>query len=232
MGSGMLPAGAYVTLEHEFILILRKGGHRQFNTPEEKQLRRESGYFFEERTLWFSDLWKDLQGTRQNGLPRKTHERSGAYPFELPYRLVSMFSVKEDTVLDPFLGTGTTTLAAMATGRNSVGVEIDPKFKEHLSSKFSSVFDIADQRLNSRILAHLLFIQNRSKIKGKPLYKSRNYGFPVVTNQETEMILYDLNEINEKSDGIFEVGYIEKSASSWKNLMTIDLARVGALSLF
>src|SRR4030067_2232774 len=95
MGSGMLPAGAYVTLEHEFILILRKGGIRHFNTPEEKQRRRESSYFYEERNLWFSDIWQDLQGTRQNGIPRRIRARSGAYPFELPYRLIKMFSVKE-----------------------------------------------------------------------------------------------------------------------------------------
>jgi DNA modification methylase len=62
MGSGMWPAGAYVTLEHEFILILRKGGKRQFNTLEEKLCRRESSYFYEERNTWFSDVWQDLQG--------------------------------------------------------------------------------------------------------------------------------------------------------------------------
>lgn len=231
MGSGMLPAGAYVTLEHEFILILRKGGIRHFNTPEEKQRRRESSYFYEERNLWFSDIWQDLQGTRQNGIPRRIRARSGAYPFELPYRLINMFSVKEDTVLDPFLGTGTTTLAAMVTGRNSVGIEIDPEFKEYLSSRFSNVFDIADQKMNSRILNHLQFIQKRTKTKSKPLYENKRYGFPVVTNQETEMVLYELNGIEEKIDGVFEVDYRENSASSWKNLMKIDLARIGALSV-
>ncbi|MEE9307526.1 MAG: DNA methyltransferase [Spirochaetia bacterium] len=46
--------------------------------------------------------------------------RSGAFPFELAYRLINMFSVKGDLVLDPFVGSGTTILAAMCTGRNSV----------------------------------------------------------------------------------------------------------------
>ena len=54
MGSGMLPAGAYVTYEHEYIAIYRKGGKRQFKSNEEKQLRRESAFFWEERNLWFS----------------------------------------------------------------------------------------------------------------------------------------------------------------------------------
>ena len=64
MGSGMLPAGAYVTLEHEHILILRKGGVRPFRTVEEKSSRRESAFFWEERNLWFSDLW-NMKGEKQ-----------------------------------------------------------------------------------------------------------------------------------------------------------------------
>ncbi|MBW1803357.1 MAG: site-specific DNA-methyltransferase, partial [Deltaproteobacteria bacterium] len=61
MGSGMLAPGAYVTLEHEFVLILRKGGKRDFKNPDEKKLRRESAFFWEERNLWFSDIWFDLK---------------------------------------------------------------------------------------------------------------------------------------------------------------------------
>ena len=55
MGSGMLPGGAYVTYEHEYVLIFRKAGKRCF-TPEEKVRRAESAYFWEERNVWFSDL--------------------------------------------------------------------------------------------------------------------------------------------------------------------------------
>ena len=64
MGSGMLPAGAYVTLEHEYILVLRKGGRREFRTPAERLARRRSALFWEERNSWFSDGW-DLAGARQ-----------------------------------------------------------------------------------------------------------------------------------------------------------------------
>ena len=63
MGSGTLPANAYVTLEHEYILIFRKGSKRVFNKPEEKQLRRESAFFWAERNTWFSDIWFDIKGT-------------------------------------------------------------------------------------------------------------------------------------------------------------------------
>ena len=54
----------------------------------------------------------------QNLPGRRVRQRSAAYPFELPFRLINMFSVLEDTVLDPFTGMGTTMMAAMVCGRN------------------------------------------------------------------------------------------------------------------
>ena len=57
MGSGVLPAGAYVTLEHEYILILRKPGTRRFASPADKLRRRHSALFWEERNTWYSDVW-------------------------------------------------------------------------------------------------------------------------------------------------------------------------------
>ena len=61
MGSGMLPAGAYVTLEHEYILVLRKGSKREFKKAEEKRNRHESAIFWEERNIWYSDIWMDTE---------------------------------------------------------------------------------------------------------------------------------------------------------------------------
>ena len=98
MGSGMLPVGAYVTLEHEHILILRKGDKREFKKPEEKLNRQKSAFFWEERNLWFSDKWKDINGVFQKLNHTKVRERSGAYPTELTYRLINMFSVQGDTI--------------------------------------------------------------------------------------------------------------------------------------
>ena len=65
MGSGMLPPGAYITLEHEHILIFRKGNKREFKSKNKKQNRQESSYFWEERNRWFSDIW-ELKGEKQN----------------------------------------------------------------------------------------------------------------------------------------------------------------------
>jgi DNA modification methylase len=209
MGSGMLPAGAYVTLEHEHILVLRKGKKREFTKKEDKLRRQKSAYFWEERNVWFSDVWEDLKGTRQNDIDKKIRERSGAYPFELAYRLINMFSLREDTVLDPFLGTGTTTLAAMATGRNSFGVEIDPNFKEQLFSRFGNVVDFSNKLIENRIANHLRFVQERIKTKGGLGYKSKIYGFPVMTSQETEITFDELKTITKK-DHVIEVEYEEK----------------------
>jgi DNA modification methylase len=187
MGSGMLPAGAYVTLEHEHILVLRKGNKREFKTKEEKIRRKKSAFFWEERNVWFSDIWEDLKGTKQNSIDSKIRERSGAYPFELAYRLINMFSLKEDTVLDPFLGTGTTTAAAIATGRNSIGFEIDPNFSKHILSRFGNIVDFSNQLIEGRIANHLRFVSERVKAKGRLGYVSKVYGFPVMTSQETEI---------------------------------------------
>ena len=65
MGSGMLPGGAYVTYEHEYVLVLRNGPPRAFPGAADKARRRASAYFWEERNTWFSDLWMGLAGTEQ-----------------------------------------------------------------------------------------------------------------------------------------------------------------------
>ena len=128
----MLPAGAYVTLEHEYILILRKGGLRKFSSSAQKQNRNRSALFWEERNRWFSDTW-DIAGERQELDGGATRSRSAAFPFELAYRLISMYSVRSDTVFDPFMGTGTSLLAAAAACRNSIGMDIDPSFERLLT---------------------------------------------------------------------------------------------------
>lgn len=120
LGSGFLPPNAYVTLDCEFVLLFRKGGLRRF--PAHDPRRASSRLTRAERDRWFSQVWSDLRGTRQATAGR----RSGAFPSALADRLVRMFSVAGDTVLDPFAGTGTTVWAAADAGRDGVGVEWDP----------------------------------------------------------------------------------------------------------
>ena len=189
MGSGMYPAGAYVTLEHEYILIVRKGGKREFDSEEEKQRRRESAIFWEERNAWYSDVWMELKGARQDLRQKDTRSRSGAFPFELAYRLISMFSAKGDTVVDPFLGTGTTLKAAAAAGRNSIGYEIEPAFRRDIFSDPAGVAALARRRVRARIDDHLAFVEERRAAGREIKYQNRHYGFPVVTRQEMDLRL-------------------------------------------
>ncbi len=165
MGSGMLPCGAYVTLEHEWILIFRKGSKRPFKTAADKMERRESSFFWEERNVWFSDIW-DLKGVKQKIDKSPTRERNASFPIELPYRLINMFSQRGDLVLNPFIGLGTTTFAAILCERNSVGFEIDPKFRNILSEIISG-FDTnkANSFISERYVKHLSFIQEREALK-------------------------------------------------------------------
>jgi modification methylase len=206
LGSGMLPGGAYVTLEHEFILILRKGTKRESKTKEEKCNRLQSAFFYEERNIWFSDIWDDLKGIKQNHIHSKIRERSGAFPFELPYRLINMFSLKGETVLDPFLGTGTSMAAAMATARNSIGFEIDANFKEHYWEKFKDIVNSSNEIIKNRLDDHRAFIEKERK-RRVFRHSNRKYGFPVVTKQETEITFDELTEITDEGNGQFKVTY-------------------------
>jgi modification methylase len=119
LGSGFLPPNAYVTLDCEFVLLFRRGGPRSF--PPKDRRREVSRYTKPERDHWFSQVWDDVRGIRQSGAGRRT----GAFPAEIPRRLIRMFSVTGDTVLDPFAGTGTTLWVAHELGRNAVGIELE-----------------------------------------------------------------------------------------------------------
>ena len=209
MGSGMLPAGAYVTLEHEFILVLRKGKKRKFTNDKEKLRRKKSAFFWEERNRWFSDFWEGLKGTKQKNIDKKIRARTGAYPFELAYRLINMFSLKEDTVLDPFLGTGTTTAASMTSGRNSIGIEIDSNLKQQIISRFEDIKNFSNQIIENRIQSHLEFVRERTKLKGALGYSSNSYGFPIMTHQEIEILFDEIKGIKRKGS-TFEIEYREK----------------------
>ncbi len=207
MGSGMMPPGAYVTLEHEYILIFRKGDKRLFNSPAEKSNRRQSAYFWEERNLWFSDVWMDLKGSRQNTQSKKLRTRSGAYPFELAYRLICMFSVMGDVVLDPFLGTGTTLFAAMATGRNSIGYELDDAFWPSIETHCKPAIAMARDRIEERLSAHRQFIRDREAAGKAMKHTNTVYGFPVVTRQERELVLPLPTAVDQVGSNQFQVDY-------------------------
>jgi DNA modification methylase len=223
MGSGMLPAGAYVTLEHEYILILRKGPKREFKKEEDKKIRRESAIFWEERNSWFSDVWFDVKGTPQALKDKDARLRSAAYPFEIAYRLINMYSAKDDTVLDPFLGTGTTTAAAIVSGRNSIGYEIDPAMENVIDRIKDAIVDSSKELIRGRLAKHMEFVVDRLKTKGKFKYENLYYGFPVMTAQEKELIINDPLNITRPDAGMFEVDYSDKPQQEFSKNWSAEL---------
>ena len=136
LGSGFLPPNGYVTLDCEFILLFRKGKLRKF-PPHDKQ-RYDSVFTKKERDEWFSQIW-NLKGTRQ--IVSDLERRSAAYPEEIVKRLIKMFSVKGETVLDPFVGSGTTTKVALLNCRNSIGYEVDRNLLPTINKKIEVLKD-------------------------------------------------------------------------------------------
>ena len=124
---------AIIKNDAEFILMLRKpGGYRQ---PTLQQ-RDSSRLSKDEHQEWFQQIWR-LPG-------QSTREHPAPYPEKLAYRLVRMFSFTGDTVLDPFMGTGTTLIAAARCDRNAIGVELESEYiriaQRRLDEKFSGLF--------------------------------------------------------------------------------------------
>ena len=258
MGSGMLPPNAYVTLEHEYVLVFRNGGGSRSFPPHDDD-RYDAAFFWEERNDWFSDVWTDVGGTDQQLVPvdldldapadgdregegaddtgpggatsgadgavtgadgtatgsdggvtddreaagwvtrdgrdGDLRERSGAFPLAIPYRLVNMYSVYGDTVLDPFAGTGTTGLAAAVAGRNSVGYELDPELATVFDRRLRRAPAVSRDVVGRRLADHAAFVEERRARGDEPAYESERYGFPVVTRQESSIRLYTVDAV-------------------------------------
>jgi len=111
---------AVIKNDIEFVLMQRKpGGYRSPSQTE----RLLSVISTDNYQRWFRQIWSDLPG-------KSTAKHPAPYPVEFAERLVRMFSFVGDTVLDPFMGTGSTNLACARWGRNSIGIEVDPKYFE------------------------------------------------------------------------------------------------------
>lgn len=119
----------------EYILMLRKPG--KYRSPTEEQ-RILSLIDKEDHARWFRSIWTDVRGaSRQLGHP-------APYPLEVAYRLIKMFSFVGDTILDPFLGTGTTTEAAIRANRSSIGYEIEPAYVKTVENRLRQMTNNAE----------------------------------------------------------------------------------------
>ena len=205
MGSGMYPVGSHVTLEHEYILVLRKGPRRTFDTPESKSNRNKSAFFWEERNKWFSDTWFDVHGKLQD-IETSKRDRSAAYPFELAYRLINMFSVKNDLVLDPFLGTGTTTKAAICSERNSIGFERDETLRELIEQEICECHEFSNSYIGERLDQHLEFVKTRIESGKDTKHKLNNHEGSCVSSQEVDIELNKISNI-EISESEYKISY-------------------------
>lgn len=127
---------AVIKNDVEFILIQRKPGQYRKPTIEQRKLSFIPRIYYEQ---WFRQIW-NLRGA-------STRKHPAPFPLELALRFVRMYSFVGDTILDPFVGTGTTMLAAGKCGRNSIGYEIDPKFaeiaKQKLLEESSKLFQVS-----------------------------------------------------------------------------------------
>ena len=139
---------------------------------------------------------------------------AGPFPFELAYRLVCMYSIKGDTVLDPFGGTGISAAAALAAGRNAVSVELDAALLPVARLLLQALPEFANQHIRQRLRRHMEFAQKRVAEGGAFKHLNRNYGFPVVTSQERELMLNDLLGVREES-GLMTAQYDEAPQSEF-----------------
>lgn len=149
LGKPNLPNGI-VKNDLEHILFFRKPGYRKPTAEMEALSRIET----DEYSQLFAPVWTNVTGQLRRDHP-------APYPVEIPRRLIRMFSFATDTVLDPFGGTGSTALAAMETGRNSVSVEIEPTYVDLLERRLTTgslVANVETYRINEASSAGMLKI--------------------------------------------------------------------------
>jgi DNA modification methylase len=159
MGSFPYPRNGILKIDYEFILIFKKQG----GAPDvSRETKEESKLTINEWNEFFAGHW-NIPGEKQD-------KHLAMFPEEIPRRLIKMFSFVDDTVLDPFLGSGTTSLAARNLSRNSAGYEINPDFlpviQEKLGLRQKTIFDESE----FEIIQQAQFDVDLNKLVGKLLY--------------------------------------------------------------
>ncbi len=157
MGSYPYPRNGILKLDYEFILVFKKLGEAPKPTKEQKELSKMTA---EEWNTNFAGHW-NFAGTRQNG-------HIAMFPEELPNRLIKMFSFVGETILDPFLGSGTTSLSAKNLDRNSVGFEINPGFIPIIKEKLQSIQNDFDGTTYEFITQNLITLNLENEIQKLP----------------------------------------------------------------
>ncbi len=198
MGSFPYPRNGIIKLDYEFILIFKKPGKAPFVSKEKKEKSKMSK---EEWNQYFIGHW-NFNGVRQD-------KHLAMFPEELPKRLIKMFSFVGDTVLDPFLGSGTTTLTAKNLDRNSIGYEINKNFLPIIKEKIGvnknnlfkdTEFEIIKQKDNlvdlKKEISKLPYIFRDSiKFDRKINPKKLNFGSKINSTNSETVNLYSVKQI-------------------------------------
>ena len=196
MGSFPFPRNGILKIDYEFILLFKKQGIPPKPTKEQKEL---SAMTKEEWNTYFSGHWY-FAGAKQDG-------HIAMFPEELPARLIKMFSFSGETVLDPFLGSGTTSLAARHLGRNSVGYEINPDFIPIVKDKLNiNQFDLAETEyvfLNDSVKTDLkknienlpYIFKDPHKLDKKIDPKKLQFGSKIDNNSGEREVYYSVKEV-------------------------------------
>ena len=205
MGSFPYPRSGILKLDYEFILIFKKYG----NQPKvSREVKEQSKLTKEEWNQYFTGHW-NFPGEKQN-------RHLAMFPEELPRRLIKMFSFVGDTVLDPFLGSGTTSLAAKNLDRNSIGYEVNDDFlsiiKEKLGVQQSTIFQDATFRMIK---------QEEPKINLKEEIKKLPYVFndPIRFDKKVDPRKLKFGSKIDNSHSERETYYVVKEIISPENLI-------------
>jgi site-specific DNA-methyltransferase (adenine-specific) len=196
MGSFPYPRNGILKLDYEFILLFKKQGVPPSPTKEQKEL---SIMTKDDWNTYFSGHWY-FAGAKQDG-------HIAVFPEELPARLIKMFSFSGETVLDPFLGSGTTSLAARNLGRNSVGYEINGDFisiikgklnvgqSDIAASEYSFQKDSVKTDLNKEIEKLPYIFKDPHKLDKKIDPKKLQFGSKIDKNSGDREVYYSVEEI-------------------------------------
>lgn len=158
MGSFPYPRNGILKIDYEFILVFKKQGKAPTPSAEQKKLSEMTK---EEWNTYFASHWT-FGGAKQDG-------HIAVFPEELPHRLIKMFSFAGETIFDPFMGSGTTALAARNLQRNSIGYEINPDFFTYYKQKVDSALPFND--------AICLYEEDSSVIDNEDLLSKLPYRF-------------------------------------------------------
>lgn len=196
MGSFPYPRNGILKLNYEFILIFKKLGEAPKPTAEQKQL---SAMTKEEWNMYFSGHW-NFSGVKQNG-------HLAMFPEELPARLIKMFAFAGDTVFDPFLGSGTTSLAARNLNRNSIGYEINSQYisiikdkldiqqADLLGTEYTFLKDTVKGNVSKRILNLPYIFKDPHQLDKKIDPKKQQFGSRIDRYKAKKEAYYSVKEV-------------------------------------